>query len=98
LVETGISSGWKHAVGHHFTGNSFSSKTLKDIIFQIIAKAEQIGFHVNFLTSDMGPRNVGLWKLLGISTGRFSKISNYIIHPCDSNRYLYIIGDQRNYW
>lgn len=30
---------------------------------------------------------------MGISTGRFSKIINYITHPFDTNRYLYIIGD-----
>lgn len=89
----GIASRWKHIVGYHFTGNSFNSKSLKDIIFQIIEKTEKIGFHVNFLTSDMGSGNVGFWKLLGISTGRFSRISNYITHPFDTNRYLYIIGD-----
>lgn len=89
----GIASRWKHVVGYYFTGNSFNSKSLKDIIFQIIVKTEEIGFHVNFLTSDMGSGNVGFWKLLGISTGRFSRISNYITHPFDTNRYLYIIGD-----
>lgn len=61
----GISNRWKHVVGYHFTGNSLNSKTLRDIIFQIIDKAEKMGFHVNFLTSDMGPGNVGLWRLLG---------------------------------
>lgn len=89
----GIASRWKHVVGYHFTGNSFNSKTLKDIVFQIISKTEDIGFHINFITSDMGPGNVGFWKLLGISTGRFSKVKNYIIHPVDPNRHLYIIAD-----
>lgn len=55
----GIASRWKHVVGYHFTGNSFNSKSLKDIIFQIIVKTEKIGLHVNFLTSDMGAGNVG---------------------------------------
>jgi len=45
----GINNKWKH-VKHHFTGNSFSNKTLKNIILQIIAKAKQIDFCVNFLT------------------------------------------------
>lgn len=89
----GIASRWKHVVGYHLTGNSFNSQTLKTIIFQIIHKVEDIGFHVNFITSDMGPANTGLWKLLGISTGRFNKITNSIIHPFDPNRHLYIIAD-----
>lgn len=41
----------------------------------------------------MGPGNRGFWKLLGISTGRFNKITNSIIHPFDPNRHLYIIAD-----
>lgn len=41
----------------------------------------------------MGPGNVGLWRLLGINTGRFSKIIISITHPFDANRLLYIIGD-----
>lgn len=89
----GLNNRWKHVVGYHSTGNSFRSETLKHIIFQIIEKTEEIGFHVNFLTSDMGPGNVGLWRIIGISTGRFSKIINSITHPFDSNRSLYIIGD-----
>lgn len=55
-----IANRWKHVVVYHFTGNSFSSKTLKEIIFQIMVKIEQLGLHVNFITSDMGPGNVGL--------------------------------------
>lgn len=89
----GIASRWKHVVGYHFTGNSFNSKTLKEIIFNIINKTENIGLHVNLITSDMGSGNIGLWKLLGISTGRFSKIKNSIVHPFDSNLCLYIIAD-----
>ncbi|TGZ54761.1 hypothetical protein DBV15_10957 [Temnothorax longispinosus] len=37
----------------------------------IINKTEELGFHVNFITSDMGSGNTGLWKLLGISANRF---------------------------
>lgn len=89
----GIASRWKNVVEYHFTGNSFNSKTLKEIIFQIINKTESIGFRVNFITSNMGPGNTELWRLLDISTGRFSKITNCITHPFDHNRYLYIIAD-----
>lgn len=93
FMVVGIATRWKHVVGYHFTGNSFSSQILKEIIFQIILKIEELGFRVNFITSDMGPGNLGLWKLLGISTGRFSQIVNHVTHPFDSNRNLYIIAD-----
>jgi len=41
----------------------------------------------------MGSGNTRLWKLLNISTGKYSKIKNKIIHLFDSTRYLYIIAD-----
>ncbi|KYN28500.1 hypothetical protein ALC57_02080 [Trachymyrmex cornetzi] len=40
----GICNRWKHIVGYHFTGNSFASKTLQKIIFQIIEKTEEMGY------------------------------------------------------
>jgi len=89
----GIGNRWKHVVGYHFTGNSFNPETLKQIIFQIINKTEEKGYHVNFITSDMGSGNTGLWRILGISTGRHSEIVNYVTHPFDASRNLYIIGD-----
>jgi len=42
------------------TGSSCKNTTLQQIIFQIINKAEQIGFRVNFITSDMSPTNTSL--------------------------------------
>jgi len=87
----GIHNRWKHVVGYHFTRNSFNSNTLQEIIFQIINKAEKLGFCVNFITSDMGSGNTGLWKLLNISTGRYSKIKNKIIHPFVIPLVIYIL-------
>lgn len=89
----GIANRWKHIIGYHFTGNSFHSKILKHIIFQIINKVELLEFHVNFLTCDMGSGNLSLWRLLGISTGRYAAIKNSITHPYDCKRKLYIIAD-----
>jgi len=41
----------------------------------------------------MGSTNTGLWKLLGIGSGRYNKIINKIIHLFNSNRFLYVIDD-----
>lgn len=62
----GIRPRWTHVVGYHFTGNSVSSDTLEEIAFQIIKRAEFIRFHVDFITSDMGSENLGLWRKLNI--------------------------------
>ncbi|XP_024888895.1 uncharacterized protein LOC112465544 [Temnothorax curvispinosus] len=73
LMLTGTACRWKHVVGYYFTGNSFDSETLKEIMFQIIHMSEAIGLRVNSITSDMGSGNMGVWKSCGISTGRYSK-------------------------
>jgi len=88
----GIVNRWKYVVGYHFTGSSCKSTSVQQIIFQIINKAGQIDFRVNFI-SDMGSTNTDLWKLLGISSGKYNKVINKTIHPFNSNRFLYVIGD-----
>lgn len=89
----GTARRWKHVVGYYFTGDSFDGEILKDIIFQIINKVEDIGLHVNYVTCDMGPGNMRLWKACGINVGRYSNLRNYIPHPSNSNRFLYFIAD-----
>lgn len=89
----GTARRWKHVVGYYYTGDSFDDEILKDIIFQIINKAEEISLRVNYVISDMGPGNMRLWKTCGINVGRYSELRNYIPHPCNSNRFLYFIAD-----
>lgn len=90
---TGTASWWKHVIGYFFTGDSFNRETVKNIIFQIIYKAEEIGFHVNFITSDMGPGNGKIWKCCGLNVRRYSDVRNYIPHPCNPRKSLYFIAD-----
>lgn len=80
-------------MGYFYTGDSFNSETVKDIIFQIIDKADKIGLHVNYLTSDMGPGNCKIWKCCGIIVERYSDVKNYIPHPSNPHRRLYFIAD-----
>ncbi|XP_025161594.1 uncharacterized protein LOC105180859 isoform X2 [Harpegnathos saltator] len=77
----------------HEQGGSFNGETMKDIIFQIIKKAEDIGLHVNYVTSVMGPGNDKIWKCYGINVGRYSSVKNYIPHPSNPDRVLYFIAD-----
>ncbi|XP_011054135.1 PREDICTED: uncharacterized protein LOC105145932 isoform X2 [Acromyrmex echinatior] len=49
---------------NNVSDNNISSNQLinnsQDVRHEIIVKAEKIGFHVNFITSDMGPGNMRL--------------------------------------
>ncbi|XP_024873880.1 uncharacterized protein LOC112455899, partial [Temnothorax curvispinosus] len=59
----GIGSRWKQVVAYYFTSSSVNTLQLKEIIEEIINKAEAIGLRVLSVTSDMGFMNMGLWKL-----------------------------------
>lgn len=41
----------------------------------------------------MGSCNQGLSKAFGITAGKYNKCINYVTHPFDSNRNLYVIAD-----
>jgi len=42
----------------------------------------------------MEPDNQALWRAFGRrAVGKHNNIINYITHPCDPNRNLYIIAD-----
>lgn len=61
----GISNRWKHIIGYHFTDNSFNSKTLKDIIFQIIDKTG------NRFSCKLPYIRYGFWKCLIVENIRY---------------------------
>ena len=46
----------------------FDKTMTRDILFTLIEKLDGIGFQVECVTSDMGPKNIGLWKELDIHT------------------------------
>ncbi len=48
----------------------FDTPLGKDLLLKLVDLLEEIGFSVESVTSDMGPKNVGLWKELGIQPGK----------------------------
>lgn len=57
---------------------------------EIILKSESIGLKVMAISSDMGPSNQKHWN---VTVGKHQELSNFICHPIDNNRKLYIIPD-----
>ncbi|XP_062556289.1 uncharacterized protein LOC134221111 [Armigeres subalbatus] len=85
---------WKQVIGYHLTGDSIKSGCLKNIIFDLIRKAEEIGFRVHAAISDCGGNNKRLWNDVGIQHTQATVMSNKPIqHPCDENRKLEIMPD-----
>lgn len=89
----GIASRWKQVVAYYFTSGSVDTLKLKEIIEEIINKAETIGLRVISVTSDMGSVNTGLWKLFGINASKYGTVNNSCPHPVDNKRRLYFLHD-----
>ena len=62
LMLAGTTSRWKQVIGFHFTGNKVQGSKMDGLIDEIFFKAEAIGLNIDFVTSDMGGANRGLFK------------------------------------
>ncbi|XP_066590857.1 uncharacterized protein [Prorops nasuta] len=51
------------------------------------------GIFISTVITDMGPNNQSLWKKLNIVAGKYSKINNYIHHPCLPEKKLFFMSD-----
>ena len=89
---SGITSRWKQTVAYYFTGSSVDGSVFKDIVLDIITKAEAIKLKVIGITSDMGTANQRMWKAFGINVTRKECITK-ITHPVDESRFLHFLAD-----
>ncbi|GLV37435.1 hypothetical protein CBL_10599 [Carabus blaptoides fortunei] len=93
IMLAGISSRWKQVIAYYYTGNSTNGSVYKNILTDIILRAENLGLRICSITSDMGPSNLALWREWQILAGRFNQIKNSITHPFDNSRKIYILAD-----
>lgn len=57
---TGTASRWKQTVAYEYTSDSVKGAELKQIVIEIIRKAEEMGLRVHAVTSDMASANRGM--------------------------------------
>lgn len=81
-----IGQRWKQVIAYYYTGNRTHGSVYKQIIIDIIKKAEEIRLQVHGVISDMGASNQSMWRAFNIYASRYSTIQNKYIHPCDQNR------------
>lgn len=62
VMARGLASQWKQPIYC-----DFDKKMTKDILLDIIARLDEIGFKVICCISDCGGGNIGLWKALNIT-------------------------------
>lgn len=89
----GVTTRWKQTIAYHFTGNSFSSTKLKEVLLAILQECEKIGLRVDAIVCDMGGGNQGIWRKFGIVVCKYSRSRVSCPHPCDPGRRLYFMAD-----
>ncbi|XP_018313868.1 uncharacterized protein [Mycetomoellerius zeteki] len=87
---SGICKRWKQIVAYHFTPLQTHSKTIKEIILNILEECEKNGFIIICLVCDMGNR--GVLNELGFSCKK-NKMVFSIPHPFNPLRNLYAVPD-----
>lgn len=53
----GLNENWKQIVSWHLTSKSSNDDIMTQLLFEIVEKAEKIGYKVHGLVCDMGPKN-----------------------------------------
>lgn len=72
--------------------NSILGIVLTQLVIKVISLLETIGAKINGVVSDGAQTNRKMWTELGI-IGNKSDCHNYIIHPMNDNRKLYMFSD-----
>lgn len=89
----GISTRWKQIIAYYFTEKTIEGNVYHDIIVDIITKVKNIGLNIVALKSNMGLSNQSLWRKWNITARRHCTVSNYLPHPLDDARKLFVIPD-----
>lgn len=90
---SGLNKKFHFPVAYHFV-NSLNSKSLSELIKEIIVKVSEQGIIVSNLTFDGAPTNFAMCKILGanlnVSDNNFQP---YFINPYDGTSIVYLIAD-----
>lgn len=104
VMLAGLTSRWKYAAAYYLTSSlgkerkkgDESNETgyaLRDIIFDVIGRAEGIQLKVHVAINDMGPDNLALWKALGIKCTPSGEVQCWIPHPTRPKDKLWFMPD-----
>jgi len=99
VMARGLFDSWKQPIFY-----AFSQPMTKSILFEIIQALYKISYTVVAVTSDMGSRNIALWKELnvGIEISKSStsdktpttmEIRNFFSHPVDKTLKIFVFAD-----
>ena len=68
---SGLEPRWKIPVGYHFTSGTFDRQAMVEFITELIREAKRIAnVRVRILANDMGPCNMGVWRIFEIDLAR----------------------------
>lgn len=94
VMLVGIAERWKQVVAYQLTKASIPAGHMKEFVLSIIEKAECIGLHIHFVTSDSGSENQRMWRDMGLDFSHENILKDLsLVHPIDENRTLEIVPD-----
>lgn len=83
VMAKGLVKYWKQPLYY-----DFDQQMTKELLFEIIAKLEEIGFKVLSIVSDLGGKNIRLWNQLNITPTKSS-----FFNPNDASRNIWVFAD-----
>lgn len=84
---------WKQTMAYYYTAKNTNGSVYKNIILEIIQKAEKIGLRIQRIVSDMGSANQAMWREFNINISRHSVVKNKCVHSYNETRHLYFFHD-----
>lgn len=88
----GLKTKWKQVIAWHVCPKNNDADRLYQFFQELLIKVEGIGLKVRGILSDMGPKNLALWRHYGIKVNRITA-SHFIDHPIRKEEKLYFMAD-----
>lgn len=88
----GLKTKWKQVITWHVCPKNNDADRLYQFFQELLIKVEGIGLKVRGILSDMGPKNLALWRHYGIKVNRITA-SHFIDHPVRKEEKLYFMAD-----
>lgn len=88
----GVKTKWKQTIAWHICPKKNDDEALFKFIKEIIQSVEAIGYKIHGILSDMGSKNLSLWKNFNVKVNRENN-QHFIPHPTRMNANLYFMAD-----
>lgn len=91
LLVAGVEIRLKRAIGLHFMGRKVDPSLVHQFLIDVIFEFEdKTGCFIDAIVFDLGPHNIAVLNAFGLAVAK-GKNENFVVHPVDPSRKLYMI-------